>query len=198
MPRIYAENRIRELRLARGFTQGELAESLDPPSTFATIAKLETRGMALSADYVRSIAQVLGVHPGELFDPLDVEARTVPILAPATASSWSTAIGAAKNATEVPRHLTGENLFALKVEGDCIDQVAPDGAIIVIDPEDIDLVEGKIYLIESQNGQPAARRFTMSPPSFQPISSNPDYGPILIGREPFITVGRVIYAAYQL
>lgn len=198
MARIYAENRIRELRLLKGFTQGELAERLESETTGATIAKLETRTMALSADYVVGIAKALAVHPGELFKPIDLEAKCVPILPAAKASGWKESARAAKEQAEIPSDIDGSNLFALRVEGDCVDHIAREGGIIVIDPDDIDLVDGKVYLIESQPGQPVARRFTVSPPSFQPISSNPDYAPIALGREPFITVGRVIYAAFPL
>lgn len=64
--RVYAPNRIRELRKAKGMTATDLATAMDIVITKGTISKLENRTMALSLDYIRSIARALGVKPGDL------------------------------------------------------------------------------------------------------------------------------------
>jgi transcriptional regulator with XRE-family HTH domain len=58
------ELRIRPLRLARGFTQAELAERAGVRE--ATISELETGKSRRLLEVLDRIAQALGVEPGEL------------------------------------------------------------------------------------------------------------------------------------
>lgn len=75
MTRQYAANRIRELRKEIGLTQEDIAEGLGGSTTKGTVAKLEKGTMALSLDYIKGIAKVLGVDPAEIIAPVERSAR---------------------------------------------------------------------------------------------------------------------------
>lgn len=59
-------NRIRELREARGWSQQALAERVFPPTTKTQISKLENGQRDLSDDWKRRLAAALDVAPLDL------------------------------------------------------------------------------------------------------------------------------------
>ncbi|WP_420561249.1 helix-turn-helix domain-containing protein [Tepidicaulis sp.] len=67
-------NNIRQLRKAQGMTQAELARRLE--TSVATISRLESADIRLSADWLTRIAEALGARMGEL-----IEERGRPALA---------------------------------------------------------------------------------------------------------------------
>lgn len=198
MTRIYAPNRIRELRKARKITQEMIAAGLGGTTTKGTIAKLENRAMALSLDYIVGIADVLGVSPGEIIAPVEHHSREVPLLGAVAAGNWREAIADASESVPVPDWLPGKNLFALRVQGDSMDLIVPDGGIIAVNPDDLALVSGKVYVVANGQHDTTFKRFSASPPALLPCSSNPQHQPIEIGREPFLTIGRATYAFIPL
>ncbi|QKG71175.1 helix-turn-helix domain-containing protein [Erythrobacter mangrovi] len=56
-------NRIRDIRLEKGWTLAELAEACSPPTTPQTIGRLETGMRNLSLKWMDRIAGALGVDP---------------------------------------------------------------------------------------------------------------------------------------
>lgn len=60
--------RLVELRERRGMTRAELANSCGWSASLQT--KLEKGDIELKERQIRRLAQVLQVHPGELFEPL--------------------------------------------------------------------------------------------------------------------------------
>jgi len=59
-------NNIRQLRKAQGMTQAELARRLE--TSVATISRLESADIRLSADWLTRIAKALGARTGELIE----------------------------------------------------------------------------------------------------------------------------------
>ena len=62
--------RLTELREARGITRAELAKLCSWSPSLQT--KLEKGDIALKERQIRKLAEVLEVHPGELFEPLPI------------------------------------------------------------------------------------------------------------------------------
>lgn len=63
-------NRIAALRDTHSLSQAKLAARLVPPTTDATINKLEKGKMGLTLEWLYKIARALSVHPSELLaDP---------------------------------------------------------------------------------------------------------------------------------
>lgn len=63
------ENRIREIRVARGMTMAQL----EAAAGFAkgTISRMETDSVDLRLSRLRKIAQILGCRPRDLLSPED-------------------------------------------------------------------------------------------------------------------------------
>jgi len=71
------------------------------------------------------------------------------------------------------------DFFALKVEGDSMDRVSPDGSIIVVNQADRTLVSGKAYVV-AQRGEATFKLWRSDPPRFAPYSTNPLHEPIFV------------------
>ena len=67
--------------------------------------------------------------------------------------------------------------FALKVDGDSMDRVSPDGSKIVINKADRTLVSGKPYVFSSR-GETTYKLWRPEPPRLAPFSTNPTHEPI--------------------
>ena len=84
-----------------------------------------------------------------------------------------------------------DNLIALKVKGQSMDRVAPEGTTVIVDLGDRALVDGKHYVFRHE-GRATFKTWRKGPPErLEPQSTDPDYQPIvpLDGVE---VVGRVI------
>lgn len=171
-----------------------MAEGLGGTTTKGTVAKLEGGTMALSLDYMVNIARVLGVQPGEIIAPLEVGAREVPLLGAVAAGNWREAVLDTSETFPVPEWLAGRNCFALRIEGDSMDKIVADGGVIVVNPDDLDLVSGRVYVVANGGHETTFKRYSADPARLLPCSNNPAHLPIEIGREPFRTIGRATYA----
>ncbi|WP_194920612.1 LexA family transcriptional regulator [Novosphingobium sp. NBM11] len=196
--RIYAPNRIAEFRKALGWTQEELALRVD--TTPGTIYKLERRQMGLTVDYLMPISRALGVSPWDLLLAGSSNVRGVPEIGIIAAGNWREAVQMSDDVLMVPAHLRGDNLFALRFTGDSMDLVTfgADSGFVVVDPDQIDLIDGKVYAIMNGSGEATFKRFRNSPLRLEPCSSNPDHQPILLGQEPFSVIGKVVYVGQEL
>ena len=62
------KNRLKIIRLERGYTQEELAGKAN--TVHETISRLETGKRRLTDKWVVLLSKILECHPGELFEPL--------------------------------------------------------------------------------------------------------------------------------
>jgi len=91
----------------------------------------------------------------------------------------------------VPISHRHENLIALRVKGDSMNLVAPEGSVIIVDLNDRDPMDGKHYVFK-HGDRATFKTYRIGPPAcLQPQSSDPDYGPIS-PQDGFEIVGRVI------
>lgn len=87
------------------------------------------------------------------------------------------------------------NAYGLEVDGDSMDKVAKDGAIIVIDPDDVDLYPLELYVVRC-DGEATFKQYLDSPPRLVPLSSNPDHKPINISTDrDWFVEGKVLWVA---
>ena len=185
------ENNIRKLRIARGWTMEELANRVEGAPHFTTIAKLERSQRKLSTDWMAKIAKALGISPEELIAANDAgRPRQVPLIGQIAAGAWREAINDPIGhvwATE-----GGPRVFALQPEGDSLNLLIPEGSYVLIDPDDVELMDAKVYAVRNDHGEATLKRFRRDPPRLEPASSNPVHQPIFFGREAFTIIGRVI------
>lgn len=202
MARKYAPNRIYKLRMERGWTRDQLISKMDTPVSISTIQKLEESAMGLTLDYMIMVAQGLGVSPGELIDAHynDADGRAYPLIGKVPAGPWKEAVSDPQGTVYAPR-VGGPQCFALRPEGDSMNKLIPEDApspVIVVDPEQKDLVSGKVYVVQNSEKEATYKRFFSDPARFEPCSTNPDHQPIILGRESFTVIGRVVYAGMEL
>ena len=120
----------------------------------------------------------------------------VPIVGRIAAGNWREAI--AEPLGYLPCPVGGPNAFALKPEGTSMDLVVGDNALIVVDPDELDLLEGKFYSVMNANGETTFKRYRGDPPQLEPVSSDPSHKVIPLGREPFTVIGRVVWQGSPL
>ena len=83
--------------------------------------------------------------------------------------------------------------FVVQVDGDSMDLVVSDGGRIVVDPNDLDLVTRKYYVIRNGDGETTFKQFLADPARLAPCSTNDNHKTIFPGRDEFTIVGRVIW-----
>jgi SOS-response transcriptional repressor LexA len=84
------------------------------------------------------------------------------------------------------------DFIALRVQGDSMDRISPDGSTVVINRDDKTLVAGKPYVF-SLRGETTYKLWQPdTPPYLQPYSTNPMHKLIFVPRKrDFAVVGRV-------
>ena len=176
----------------------QLAAALVPEVSITTVAKLETRRMGLTLDYIMKIADILGCSPGDIIGASPI--RSIPLLGSIAAGPWNDAEQEHIGYVPLPNGIGGPRCFALRPVGDSMDQIVPpgDGGYIVVDPDQLDLRDGSLYAVQRDGGEATFKMYRSDPARLEPCSTNSDYAPIMIGREPFFVVGRVIYTGHIL
>jgi SOS-response transcriptional repressor LexA len=92
------------------------------------------------------------------------------------------------------------DFFALTVEGDSMDRIAPEGSTIIVNRAERTLVAGKPYVLSSR-GEISFKIWKPSPPRFAPASFNPVHEPIYVKTKEAaegMVVGRVKRAIVDL
>jgi SOS-response transcriptional repressor LexA len=171
-------------------TAEELAALVGTKKT--QLGKLERGERRLSDHWARLIAPHLGVEPYELYMPegISTRMRFVPLIGIVSCGNWREAV---QHVTDrVPTFRAGENLFALRPEGDSMNQVIRGHGYIVVDPDDVDLIDSRFYVVMNEAGEATAKQFRANPARLEPASDNPDHRAIFLGREPFTVVGRIV------
>lgn len=191
-------NRIRQIRKIKGLSQEELAYRIGDDVSPATISRLEAGRIGLTQAWLERIGRALGVNPLELITDETAQIRLLPVIGFVAAGGWAEAIEHPEGYLPVPVNVGGPSAFALRPRGDSMDQVAEEDEFIVVDPDQRDLIAGKAYVVTDGHGAATFKRYRADPPRLEPDSSNPEHQPIMLGREPFLVVGRVTYATRQL
>lgn len=83
-----------------------------------------------------------------------------------------------------------DTLFALRVVGHSMNQVAPHGSVIFVDYSDRDLVDGKLYVFRADD-RATFKRYRANAPRLVPDSDDPEYTEIPLTQETQV-VGRVV------
>lgn len=189
---------IKRLRKERSLTQEGLAARISEEVSIATISKLEKGQMALTTEWIDRIAKALGVTRHDVIASQASPVRFVPIIGLIAAGNWSEAIEQPDGWMPVRPDVGGPNCFALKAVGDSMDQLIGEGGYIVVDPDQQDLFDAKVYAVRNTEGETTFKRYQAQPPTLLPCSGNDSHKPIPLGREPFTVVGRVTWAGWPL
>lgn len=152
------------------------------------VSKSQKGVRAWKAPEVDAIRRLIAGEEGAGLEPV----RSIPLLGDVPAGNPREAMRAAKGSIPVVDPSVPARAYALVVKGDSMDLVVPDGAKIILDPDDRDLYPGRYYVVLSADGDTTFKRYESDPARLVPCSSNPAHQPIAVGREQFTILARVI------
>lgn len=183
-------DRIRAMRLEKGWSQEQLADAAE--TTKATISKIERSVMRLTAGWIIRLSVALRVPPSSLFsnDMGMDQIRGVPLVGRIAAGNWREAIQDPQGYVAFTG--AGLNAFAFTPEGDSMNKAFPEGAHLVIDPDDIALRDGKMYAFMNAEGETTIKYYHSEPARLVPASYNSAHQPVLLGSEPITVIGRAV------
>lgn len=173
-----------------GRSQRELAEYLGwHPSA---VSRLLAGERQLKAHEQEKIIDFLGVSDVMSGTPI----RRVPIAGRITAGNWRAAVDDQQGWLWCESG--GPNTFGLRVEGDSMNLLIGEGGYIAVDPDDRDLIPGRIYVVMNGESETTVKRYMENPARLVPMSDNPVHKEIRLGTEPVTVIGRVVWAATRL
>lgn len=189
-------NNIRKLRQDRGWTIRDLSELVG--MHFTNIARIERSERKLTFDSVERFANAFGVTPGEVIeDPFNqnvARVQQIPVIGQVAAGAWREAVRCPDDTITAP--VSGKNIFALRVDGSSMDKVAPHGALVLVDPDQFDLHDGRRYVVMNEEAETTFKQYRAGPARLEPMSSDPAHETIILGRAAFTVVGQVL-GVYQ-
>lgn len=191
---IMSPQEIRDELEALGLKIRDLAELSGVPENYLTKSLGKTgRGIkhvemiAIERALAAKRAEVEG-DEGELTPPA---LPKIPLLGDVPAGPPQQAIELSGKWHPVSDPDTPPRAYALRVKGDSMDKLVPDGATITIDPDDRDLWDGAQYVVRTQDGEATFKEYHANPARLVPLSSNPAHTAIKLGDEPIEILGRV-------
>jgi repressor LexA len=143
-------------------------------------------------------ARQVKVHEASLIFKILGLSRTpdiqmVPVIGLTNAGNWREAIASPGGTVPMPSGKAGPRCFAVEVKGDSMDQLFEEGEYVVCDPEQTQLYNDKVYLIENAEHETTVKVYRANPARFEPRSSNETHQALYVGENPVKVVGRVIW-----
>lgn len=180
---------LRELRDAAGLSQEQVAEATG--ISVSQISRYEAGERDPKLAHLEAIAGLFKVTVGRLLgEPVPIR---VPLLSAVSAGKlWGRDAVYGHDALRVVTvtDLPPGDWFALEVEGDSMDRIAPPGAIIIVRKNDDKLVNDRFFVFGTPQGEATFKRYRSRPDRLVPYSFNPDHEPIYPDGE-LLTIGRV-------
>ena len=185
-----AEN-LRRLRKAAGLSQAALAEKAGVSQQL--VSQLENN-KNFSTTELPGLAFALGVPVHEIDSAYTPDMSGIPTIA-VPLVTWVSAGGLMQQDVGVDRlatlHFTDlppGDWIALRVNGESMNRISPDGSTIIVNRRDKVLVSKKCYVIDDGEGNATFKRYRPDPDRFEPVSTEdfstlfPDNTPTIIGR----------------
>lgn len=178
------ERKCKQVSIAAllGISKDKVSKSFKGPDT-----------RRFTAEEARILLEFLGMAPVE-HDGV----RQLPVIGLVPAGNWREAIEQPLDWMPSPDPGLPKETFVVRVSGDSMDGLTPDGTHIIINPMDKQLITRKLYIIRNGDGEVTFKRFMPDPARFEPVSSNKDHKPIIVGEDMFEIVGRAVMKAEWL
>lgn len=191
------KDRLKYARHKAGFESPTAAAKAFRELNINTLISHENGNRDISRKAAEKYAKAFGVDAGWiLFDgeaAANLDAYTVPLLSMVSAGNLRHQDGILKS--DIERYIRVSDLpkgewVALQVDGDSMDRIAPDGAIILVDRADDRLIDGRYYIFSLEGGEATFKRYRRNPERLQPFSTNPDHTSINVDGDLYV-FGRV-------
>lgn len=190
--------RIRELRQQLGDSQAVFGERFGVEQP--TISRWE-KGYLPERRFLGPLAQLAGVPEAEFVYEND-QVRMIPLISWVAASAFTEMVPT--RTIDALSYLTVGDLpsgdyFALSVQGDSMDRVAPDKSRIIVNRHEMHLQHRKFFIFEDR-GSTTFKRAMMKPRlRLEPYSTNPSHEAIFPENPEEIQVlGRVVRVIHDL
>ena len=196
--------KIAEARIAKGWSQQDLAEKMD--TTQQTIQRYESGSRDIKSSVLIKLSAVLGVSISYL---LGMENTSIPNndmvevpLYGAIAAGTPIEMVPVENSQPVPSEVRRRypSAFLLKVEGDSMNRILPNGCYALVDPCDAVEHNGAPYAV-CVNGYDATIKrvnklnngFELAPDSNDPTYSKQVFNYNEPGTQTITVIGEVVY-----
>jgi len=192
-------NGLKAARKRIGIGQAEIAERLGV--SVPQVSRWENghdnvpsvRLQAFARAYEAGLDELFGSEAGASGLPDDAApVRFIPLLGDAPAGNWREAFAKSRHSIPAPEQGLPQAVYALRVDGDSMDRVVPDGATIIIDPTDRDLFDKSLFVVRNGSGETTFKQYLDGPARLVPCSTNPTHETIPLGSEEITILGRVI------
>lgn len=127
-----------------------------------------------------------------------VSVVTVPVIGLAAAGHWREAIEDPITRITMPKGLAGAKAFGIQIAGDSMNKLIEDGGWVVVDPDDRELVNEKVYLLRNEDFEVTVKQYRTNPPRFEPVSTNEEHKAFLVSEHDVVVVGRVVWKGERL
>jgi len=178
------ERKCKQVHIARmlGISTDKVSKSFKGPDV-----------RRFTAEEAQTLLTFLGMAP-----PTPTGVAKLPIIGLVPAGNWREAVEHPMGWMPSPDPSLPKEAFVVRVEGDSMDERAPEGTHIIVNPLDKQLVTRKLYVIRNAEGDVTFKQFMPDPARFVPVSSNKDHKPIMVGEDMFEIVGRAVMKAEWL
>lgn len=193
------KHRLQQARRDAGFdTPSDAARALRDLNR-NTLISHENGNRSISRTAAEKYGKLFGVNPGWILygrSETRVEGGTqqVPVLSLISASNLRDQPGVTE--ADIQRWISVADLpaegdwFALEVDGDSMDRVAPDGATILVNRADATLLDKRFYVFALESGAATFKQYRRKPDRLQPYSTNPEHFSIPASDDLYV-IGRV-------
>lgn len=180
---------VRERMKELGISQADLARFMGLNQS--AVSNLLAGRRQVKVNEASAIKRFLGIEtsPSVAF---------VPIIGISSAGAWREAILMPGKTLPIPVQIAGAKAFAVEVAGDSMDLLVPEGAFVVVDPDQIQLYNDKVYLIENEEHETQIKLYRGNPARFEPASRNETHKVISLGEHSVRVIGRVVWQGQPL
>lgn len=187
------KNRVREIREARGLSQEALGEKLGKAR--GQISRIESGKVGFTNYWLDALSEALQCSPAELIADVD-SSPMVPVIGEVPGGDLMLAVQEPPEQF-IPFSSKRKNIYALRVRGNSMSRIAPDGSYVVVDMQDNDpaRLTNQPVIVCINNGHDhecSFKIFKRNPDRFEPFSIEAGYDTIFPNGREWRIFGRVV------
>ena len=183
-PSVFDRDAVRAAMKQLKITQKMMAEKLELNQS--AISNILNGARQVKVHEASLIYKTLGLDR-----PADIQ--MVPIIGLTNAGNWREAIQNPGGQVPMPSGRAGTRAFAIEIKGDSMDKLVQEGEFVVCDPDEVQLYNDRVYLIENDEHETQVKLYRANPARFEPMSSNETHQPLFVGQNHVRIIGRVVW-----